>query len=207
MNKNRSNIGVIILAAGASSRMGIPKQTLKIRDKTLLAISIEAALKSIARHTVVVLGANGNQSRHITSNYPVEAITNPEWETGMGSSIKAGLRYLLEVHPDPDAALFIVCDQPLITSTHINRLITKFQHSQKQIIASRYADTLGVPAVFRKTLFKDILEIENEHGAKQIINRNLAETDSEDFPQGAQDLDTPEDYERFMQSVNFPEDK
>lgn len=201
MEKDLNNIGVIILAAGASTRMGRPKQTLKIKDKTLLEISIEAAVQSIAEHVVVVLGANEKYGRPIVANHPIEILTNSDWEKGIGTSIKAGLRYLLEIQPKADAALFIVCDQPLITSAHIDKLVRKFQHSQKQIIASRYTDTLGVPALFRKTLFKDILEIKNDQGAKQIINRNLEDTDFESFPQGALDLDTPEDYERFIQTI------
>ena len=196
--KSGSDIGIILLAAGSSSRMGESKQLLKIENEPLLLKSAQTALQSEVEKVVVVLGSNEANNRQIIKHLPIEIITNPDWQTGMGSSLKAGLTSLLQLLPQLGAVLVMVCDQPLLTTDHLNKLLQTFKQTGSPIIASYYSDTTGVPAIFEKSIFKKLLHLENESGAKKILSQYKELVQPVDFPMGAIDLDTPEDYKRFI---------
>ena len=193
-----TNIGIILLAAGSSSRTGQSKQLLEIDGEQLLLKSTRVAVQSESEKIIVVLGANEMAHRKTIEHLPVEIIANPDWETGMGSSLKKGLRQLLQVVPQLKAALVMVCDQPLLTTEHINKLIQTFTNTNSLIVASHYSGSAGVPALFEKSLFEKLLRVEDESGAKKIIQQHKEAIQTIDFLQGAIDLDTPEDYRNFI---------
>lgn len=189
--------GIVILAAGASTRMGQSKQLLPVKGEPLLLRSINAAIHSEAQKTVVVLGANEKAHRDLIGDLTVEIVFNERWETGMGSSIKEGLRALLEMNAPLEGIVVLVCDQPLLTADHIRQLVARHTETSKPIVASGYAATLGVPVFFHKTYFGQLMELKDEQGAKKVIQQNSGDVTLQPFPQGEIDLDTPEDYERF----------
>ena len=94
--------------------------------------------------------------------------------------------------------MIVVCDQPLITSTHLKNLIRKYRSTKNAIVASAYANTIGVPALFDQSLFQQLLAGEDAQGAKKILMDHAESVLSIDFPDGAVDLDTPEDYREFL---------
>ena len=196
------NIGVILLAAGSSSRMGQSKQMLNIEGVHLLLRSTNRAVKSEAKKVIVVLGANELAHRKIIDHLPVEIITNSNWQKGMGSSLKLGAEKLLLINPELDATIVMVCDQPLLTTDHLNSLIRKFKETKSPIVASFYLSTAGVPALFEKSLFEKLLGIDDESGAKKIIQQNMNIVQTIDFPEGAIDLDTAEDYQKLIAKKN-----
>ncbi len=192
------NIGLILLAAGSSSRMGQPKQLLKINRETLLHHAATVAMESAIGPVVVVLGANEAPHRKVLEGLDVEVVPNPGWETGMGSSLKAGLRHSLKHRPDTGAVLVMVCDQPLVTAIHLKQLVKSFANSHQEIAASFYSGTSGVPAIFHKELFAEILLMPDATGAKKIISDHPELTHTIALPEGAFDVDTPEDYSRLL---------
>jgi molybdenum cofactor cytidylyltransferase len=192
------NIGIILLAAGSSSRMGKSKQLLEIKGEQLLLRSTKVALLSAAEKVLVVLGANELAHRKIIQHLPVEIIANDNWQNGMGSSLKRGLNELHATTPELDAALVMVCDQPLLTTEHLNQIIEKFELTKSPVVASFYAGTAGVPALFAKSIFEKLMNVEDKEGAKKIIQLHKELVESVDFPQGSIDLDTPEDYTTFI---------
>lgn len=194
-----NEFGIIILAAGASTRMGQSKQLLPVKGEPLLLRAINAAIHSGAQKIVVVLGANEKAHRELIGSLNVEIVSNEHWETGMGSSIKAGLRALLELNLSLEGIVVLVCDQPLLTADHIRQLIVKHTESSKPIIASGYATTAGVPVFFHKSYFGRLMSLKDEQGAKMVIQENPGDVVLQPFPQGEIDLDTPEDYNRFLQ--------
>jgi molybdenum cofactor cytidylyltransferase len=196
MNKE---IAIIILAAGSSSRMGQPKQQLVIADKPLLVRSIETALNVGTGKVVVVLGSEAPAHRVLLQELPVDIVLNQNWQNGMGSSIKAGLKFLIETFPEMKAVIVMVCDQPLLKPAHLQALISKYEETGKPVVSSAYAHTLGVPALFDHSQFEKILQLQDDRGAKQLLDHEQAE--NIDFPDGAVDLDTPEDYNAF---TSFP---
>jgi molybdenum cofactor cytidylyltransferase len=193
------SIGIIVLAAGSSSRMRQSKQLLAIDQETLLHRATRAALNSGADHIAVVLGANRDAHQKIIKSLPVDIVLNKTWQTGMGSSIKAGLRHLSSQY-DLDAVLVMVCDQPKVNGAHLLSLIETFKASDKSIAASHYNHLPGVPAIFAHRHFDEILKLGDQEGAKGIILKNPALTELVNFPEGSIDLDTPEDYEQFLKT-------
>ena len=192
------NIGLILLAAGSSSRMGQSKQLLKIDGEPLLVHIAKVAVQSGIGPVIAVLGANEAAHRKIIEPMNVKIVVNPGWETGMGSSIKTGLRHLIKILPDTEAAMIMVCDQPLLTSDHLQKLTGALSGNDKLVSASHYSGTAGVPALFHRSLFPEILAMSDDEGAKKIIQQHLHDTVAVNFPEGAIDLDTQEDHDRFL---------
>lgn len=188
----------IVLAAGSSSRMGRSKQLISIAGETLLQKTISTAVQVGPTKTVVVVGANHEAVKGNSKPDAVEFIYNEHWENGMGSSLKCGLNYVMTHFPGVEAALFLVCDQPLLSAVHLKNILEKFGHTKSPIVASFYSGKNGVPVLFHKSLFRRLLEIDDQHGAKKVIEQNPALVKSVEFPNGAVDLDTLEDLQEFQ---------
>lgn len=191
--------GIIILAAGNSSRMGQPKQLLSYQGKTLLDIVIEQALQTAYRPIVVVLGAYATeilaQHRHADINYA----TNEHWQTGMSSSITTGLLALLMQRPTLENVIIAVADQVFITSEIFNQLFDQHQLTGKNIVACSYAQTMGTPVLFHKNHFQEILSLDGNEGAKSILKKYKEDTAGIEFELGRIDIDTETDYHHLIQ--------
>jgi molybdenum cofactor cytidylyltransferase len=194
--------GIILLAAGSSSRLGRAKQIIEFQDKTLIQKAINEANKSQADCLVVVLGANADliQTGFDYSSTPF--IVNPDWQNGMSSSMQVGLRFLMEKE-EIDQVLLMLCDQPFVDASLLDQLITARETSGKGIVVSAYSNTLGVPAVFDKRYFEELLQLTGSEGAKKVIFKHQAEVHALDFPLGAVDLDTEEDVNQFL--IRYPQ--
>jgi molybdenum cofactor cytidylyltransferase len=189
--------GAVILAAGGSSRFGQPKQLLQFRGKTLVRTIINAACEAGCSPVVVVIGSNGEKVHPELANANVMEVRNANWQRGIGSSIRSGVQALISHAPDVEAILLLVCDQPAVSAPFIELLISTREATKKDIVASSYADTVGVPAVFNRFLFKELLALGDESGAKSIILQNPERVAQFAFPEGAIDIDTWEDWEKF----------
>ena len=196
---------IIILAAGSSSRLGSPKQLLAFNQTNLLNNSIETALASVAQRVLVVLGANAQMLKSSIKNNQLHIVVNELWEEGIASSIRCGLTYLLAQIPAPKNILFMVCDQPYITTELIDKLIT-LQKPGKDIVASEYAGTAGIPAVFNKTLFPALLQLKGDAGAKKIIAQQKNKVLTVSFPLGDIDIDTVADYQDLQNKATRQHD-
>jgi molybdenum cofactor cytidylyltransferase len=128
---------------------------------------------------------------------PVTVVENEGWEEGMASSIRKGLERMAEVSPEADGALIMVCDQPHVTADLLKRLVDKQHESGKRMVASRYGDTKGTPALFHHTLFPLLMELKGDRGAGKLIANLPNEVATVEFPEGADDIDTTDDYERL----------
>lgn len=199
MHRSTGTVPILLLAAGSSSRMGQSKQLLAIQGKPLLQKSTEVALEASTGKVVVVLGANGEAHRNVLKDFPIEIIFNENWQSGMGSSIKAGLKYINQHHPESTAIIISVCDQPYLTSKHLNELVNLYNETQSKIVASSYKNTLGVPILFDQTNFEALRKITDDEGAKNIITTQGNQVVAVPFPLGEIDLDTMEDYNTFIQ--------
>ena len=195
------NIATILLAAGSSSRMGKPKQLLEINGEPLLCRCAKVALDAMPEHVIIVLGANEKPHREVISKLPVKIVSNHFWKTGMGSSIKTGLNYILQSDIQPDGIVIMVCDQPALTSQHLRKLIQKFEETKKPIIASSYAGSGGVPVLFGRSFFSNLLLLGDDQGAKKIVAQFPEQVALVEFSEGATDLDTEEDYEKYLRST------
>ncbi len=190
-------IGVVVLAAGASRRLGKAKQTLEFRHQTLLRRSAETALR-VSRQVVVTLGARSEIVRWEIEDLPLSIAENKDWEKGMGGSVKVGLERLLENSADLRDAIIMVCDQPFVSADLLEKIIAEYQKTNATIVACEYENISGVPALFSAKLFPELLALEPSEGAKTLIKKYCAETVSVPFPERAFDIDTPADYERLV---------
>jgi molybdenum cofactor cytidylyltransferase len=196
--RSGGSIGAVILAAGSSSRMGSPKQILPFRGESLLRHAALAALDAGCSPVIVVTGAYAELSRRELEGLDVREALNPRWETGMASSIGAGLEGLLGADPDAAAAVFLLCDQPHVTAGVISGLATAHRVTGRPVIASTYGGSFGVPALFSRSLFVELARLEGRAGAKQVIERYASETHFLPFRGGEVDVDTPDDFSRLI---------
>ena len=187
--------GVILLAAGGSSRMGSPKQLLRYRGQTLIRRAAEAAVASKCDQVVVVIGSEASQMRRELEDLPVSVVENQNWQTGMSSSIRAGLDDLRQY--DLDGVLIMLCDQPFVTAGILNDLITTHRQTGKPIVASSYETTKGVPAFFSRELFTELTSLSADEGARRLIVKHPELVTTIDFPKGAIDIDTPHDTKKL----------
>lgn len=196
--------GIVILAAGESARMGEPKQLLPYRGTTLLQHSINTALSVQGATVVVVLGAHAAQIRAELDDPRVLVTVNPDWADGMGSSLRTGLRALLGAQPDVSAAIFLLCDQPRVSTITLDNLVSTHERTGFAIVASEYDGILGVPALFAREMFQQLLALRGSEGARQIIRGHRDEAIGVTFQDGAVDIDTPADYAQLRNELPTP---
>ena len=192
-------IAFVILAAGESRRMGDIKQLLEWRNKTLLQHLIDKSIASTASKTYVVVGSHADRIEASIQNQPVTTIYNNNWKKGMGSSIAVAVEHISNLPERFDGILISLVDQPLIPVDHFNQLILKFVEGKTPIVATTVNGSLGVPAVFGSEYFNELLKLDGSQGAKNIIYHHQEEVTAVRFENAYMDLDTPEDYRRFLQ--------
>lgn len=200
VESNGGGVGAIILAAGSSSRMGSPKQILQFLGKSLLRRAALAALGAGCGPVVVVTGANAELSRRELDGLDVLEVLNTLWETGMASSIRAGVEGLISADADVYAAVLLLCDQPHVTADVISNLVAAHQATGRPVIASTYGGSFGVPALFSRALFAELAQLEGAAGAKQVIKRYASEAHLLPFRGGEVDVDTPDDFSRLIEA-------
>jgi len=195
MEMQTNSIGIILLAAGASARLGVPKQLLRFQGETLLRRSVKSAL-AVSNKVVVTLGARIETVRKEIEDLPVEIVENINWETGMSGSIRVALEKFLD--DELKAVVVMVCDQPFVDENLLKKIIRVFQKTDAPIVACAYQNTLGVPALFHKNLFPELLALDAQAGAKRLIKKYESQTATVSFPEGAFDIDTRANYENLI---------
>lgn len=192
------NIAILILAAGSSSRMKTPKQLLPIKTTTLLGNTIEHSVASKAVKVYCVLGSNFEKIKDSIKAYDIEIILNSEYTNGLSTSIVNGIKH---IQPKTfDAVLVLLADQPKVDTNYINTLINDFNKNPETIIASNYSGSYGVPAIFPKHVFEQLLLLKGDKGAKDFLNSEntrvvpLIHSD-------LIDIDTQEDYNNYLKSL------
>ena len=198
VQSNSMGVGAIVLAAGASSRMGNPKQTLQFRGESLLRRAVLAALGAGCRPVIVVTGAYAELSRREFEGLDVLELLNTRWETGMASSVRAGIEELVSADTNLNAVVLMLCDQPYVTADVIYGLVAAHRATGSAVVASTYGGSFGVPALFDKTLFAELTRLEGAAGAKQVIKRHASEAHFLPFRGGEVDVDTPDDFSRLI---------
>ena len=198
--RDGERIGAVILAAGASSRMGRPKQLLEYGGQTLVRRAVLTARAAGCKPVVIVTGAHGKELKEELHGLNLREANNPEWESGIGSSIRAGIQAVVKANDKVTALVLMLCDQPFVTSDVLSGLITAHREGGGEIVASSYGVTIGVPALFGKPFFTELVRLESGAGAKRVIRRHLTQVHLLPFPQGEVDLDTPADFARLLSS-------
>lgn len=194
----RTEYGIIVLAAGNSSRLGEPKQLLQFQDKSLIRHITEAALEAVGSNVIVVTGSNAQLIEAALEGLPCKLAFNANWQEGMSGSIKTGITALQSHYPKVNGAILAVSDQPFVSAETFNALIHSFEAAAKGIVASKYSDSLGTPAFFAASYFPSLLQLTGAEGAKKLFKRYADDVSAYAFPQGSIDIDTQEDYKRLI---------
>lgn len=186
------------MAAGASSRLGRPKQLLALNGQTLLGRTVRAAAEAGCAPVIVVVGAHADavigEARALPG--PVQVVVNERWQNGMGTSLAAGVGALQTAAPNVRAAVVLLCDQPRVSAETVRALVDTYAASGRLIAASEYSGTLGAPCLFDQTFFGELTALSGDAGARRILARHPEQVAAVPFAGGADDVDTPNDWAR-----------
>lgn len=178
--------------------MGTPKQLVEFNGVSLLRRAVETALSCECKRVLVVLGSRAEEIRKEISSLPVETVVNDEWKGGIGTSLRKGLTKLTESDPDLSAAIIMLSDQPFVDENTVRSLIDVYRTSGKPIVAAEYDGVLGVPSLFDREVFPELLALEGDAGARVVIRQSdPGRVASVAAPEAAFDVDTPADRQRL----------
>ena len=201
-SRNGPRIVGVVLAAGASQRLGHPKQLVEVEGSPLI-IRAANALVAVAEITevVVVLGAHAGEIRPPLESLPVKIIEISDWEEGLSRSLRAGIAEIRHHIPTADAALFTLCDQPALDHRAIQSLVDTSKNSPTSIVAAGYDGNPGAPCLVNRQHFEFLSHIDGDQGARALFSAvDSSEIALVDLPHLSVDLDTPEDLQRWRES-------
>ena len=190
-----SSLAVIILAAGLSKRMGQPKQLLPFKNSNLLQHTIDEANSTGLYPVIIVVKDQVAAPQIKEGNFLLQ---NEEAETGMAGSLVQAMHLLQTIAPGASGVLILVCDQPYLSRDILHSLVEKFETTSGALIASSYQGTFGTPAIIGTKYFGELLLLTGDSGAKRIMKAHVADLELVDFPGGEIDIDTPEDWNKFI---------
>lgn len=185
-----AQVHVLVLAAGASTRLGEPKQLVRLRGRPVLHTVVSNAVAIAGHGVTVILGAHARDLTHMLLHSPASVVINREWEEGMASSIRRGIAAL---PPGCEAVMIVLGDQIAVTADDLRRLVSAWKGETSTIAASVYAGRAGVPAIFPSWCFSELAQLRGDQGARAILQRNTTRLVHVPMPNAAFDLDTPED--------------
>lgn len=193
-----AHLSLILLAAGNARRYGSPKQLQEMDGETLVYRAARAALGSGAR-CLVVTGAQAPDVTAELADLDLRCVYNPEWSRGMGSSLASGLRAALEGRPEPQGVIIALADQPCLRAADYRRLIDIHRTHPQEIVAAAYDHArIGPPALFPRWCFDDLLALDGDRGARELLRAHAPRVLRVDLPQAAIDIDTPADLARLV---------
>jgi molybdenum cofactor cytidylyltransferase len=189
------DVHAIVLAGGSSVRLGQPKQLVVFKGETLLGRAVQTALAANISSVSVVVGPHASlMGSELKSFSEVALFQNERHQEGLSSSIRAGVQGILpRISRHPFALLFLLCDQPLLTTEHLNQLIALAHTVDEPLIASLYGARPGVPALFSSSYATELCSLPCEHGAKSLFTAHCDKLKTVPFPEGEFDIDTPAD--------------
>ncbi|MFT3906551.1 MAG: nucleotidyltransferase family protein [Steroidobacteraceae bacterium] len=188
------NLHAVVLAAGAATRFGAPKQLARYQDQPLLLHALNHATQYLGPAVTLVLGAHAAGISAVLHRSTASLVVNRDWAEGLASSIRAGVRAL---PGSCDAVLLLLADQPRVDTATLQRLGSAWRRQPRSIVASLYADTVGVPAIFPRRCFGELLALRGDQGARRLLDRYADQLVRVTNPEAAIDIDSPEDLARL----------
>lgn len=189
------NIAILILAAGASNRIGQPKQLLTYKNGTFISNITKEAIKSKMGDVFIVYGAYRHQIESELRPFARKAKSfyNDNWERGMGNSLAKGITEISQ-HGNYDAAIILLADQVMVDANCIRRLVELHQKTGKGLIPSYYAESYGPPTLFSSDYFETLKELDGDVGAKFLFKQNVSDLAAFYYPPAKIDIDHLDEY-------------
>ena len=194
-----NQIAIVVLAAGNAKRMGSSKQLLPWGDSTLLGSAVKSICSTDAYKVFVVLGAYRDEIREKVDLSETIVLVNENWQQGLGSSIALAIKEIAEKYPDIKAVLFALADQPFISNIHLNTIMKLHLKEQQAIIITRKEQYKGVPVLFPRKFFPELMLLSNDEGAKEVVVNNKSQVVEVLTQDETEDIDTYEAYVRLFQ--------
>ena len=186
-----THVAAVVLAAGASTRMGTQKLLLPLDDEPLVRRTVRQVCEAGFDEVLVVVGHEHDKVLAALDGLPIRHAVNPEYATGMGSSFRTAIEHLT----DTDAAMFALADQPFVTACDYRALLDAYVGGRPAIVSVRYGDVIAPPHLFTRALYSELAVL--QHGARSVLRRHAGEMLELEFPRELlEDIDTPDDYER-----------
>jgi len=193
MPAEQVRVAAVVLAAGASTRMGRNKLLLELGGETLVRRAVRAALEGGVDEVVVVLGHEEPLVRAELAGLPCIPLVNPDHAEGAGTSVRTGVRHVAGA---VDAVVVVLADMPFVTGEMIATLVRRYRDTRPPLVASHYGDVQAPPTLYDRALFEELLQIPGERCAKQVVRRHENEAVVVPWPESAlRDIDVPADYE------------
>jgi len=189
---------IILLAGGESRRLGRPKQLLVRDGEPLLTKTLHTAFGLGGQPVIVVIGAHSDRIIPLLEDKGVHIVRNFDWAEGMASSVRCGVQAATDNFPEADGVIIIVCDQPGLETQTLRGLIDLQRTTGRPVAASSYAGRLGTPAIFHRSVFPELLTLSGDQGARQMLRQLGERVAVQPFEAGALDIDTEEDYQRWI---------
>jgi molybdenum cofactor cytidylyltransferase len=189
-------VAAVVLAAGSSSRMGRNKLLLPLDGETMVRRAARTAVAATDR-VVVVIGHDAARVRAELDGLACAVVMNPDHARGTGTSVHAGVR----AAAGADAVVVVLADMPFVTTDMIAALVGRYRATGAPLVVSHYGDVQAPPTLYDRSLFAELLAIDDERGAKQVARRHEDEAEVVAWPESAlQDVDSPADYEKVIAS-------
>jgi molybdenum cofactor cytidylyltransferase len=185
-----ADLQIVVLAAGASTRFGSPKQIASVQGVPLLPLVLSRATAMAGHAVTVVLGAHAAEIAPALGRLPVSLVVNREWSEGIAASIRAGLQSL---PGSCAAALLLLADQAAVSSADLQRLADAWRRSPRAIVAAQYGGGHGLPAIFPRAEFPALLRLRGEEGAERVLRSPAVDLIGVSMPSAATDIDRPDD--------------
>lgn len=198
VSSSMQSYAILLLAAGQSKRLGMPKQQLVYNGKTLLQHAAHEARETGAAATIVVIAPNATDMEEQLSGLSADIVVNENAHEGMSGSIRKGIQHISVHYPQVKNVLIMLCDQPHVSASHLLTLIEKQQDTGAAVVASYYDGRKGVPALFNESVFPLLLSLQGDTGAKYLIESLEEDVVTVPFPQGAIDVDTKKAYQQII---------
>jgi len=189
-SENDDGLHAIVLAAGASTRFGSAKQLVRIAGRPMLHATVTRAVEVAGNAVIVVLGARAEELAPLLSHSPASIVINREWREGLASSIRAGVARLPAAC---SGAMLLLADQAAVTAEDLRRLAGAWRRQTAYVAAAVYGATVGVPAIFPRASFPNLLQLRGDQGARALIQRNPDRVVRVPMESAGVDIDTPED--------------
>jgi molybdenum cofactor cytidylyltransferase len=201
--QDRGSTAIVLLAAGEASRFGSPKQIASIGERAMVRHCAINALGTLAP-VLVVTGAHRDAVETALGGLHVALVHNLDWSAGMGASIARGVHAARERNPMLRGVLIALADQPSISTDNLAMLLREHAQTPERIVASRLGDVVGPPCVFPAACFGALESLNGPSGARSVIERHPQLCRAVDMPGAAHDIDTREDYRRFVEQSGLP---
>jgi len=184
-------ISAVVLAAGASTRMGQPKLLLPLAGEPMIRRVVRQVSDAGGDEVLVVLGHEHQRMLEALEGLSVHHAVNHDYASGMGSSFRTAVAHL----PDSEAAMFVLADQPFVTTAEFRAVLDAYRETRPAIVCARFGEVTAPPHLFDRALFPELSQL--DHGARPVLHRHRDRSVLLTFPADLlMDVDTPEDYER-----------